>query len=71
MMSWAYARAQARILIPVEYTAFVWGALFGWLVFNEVVTITTIAGTVLIVFGCLVAAWQRQGHPDHIESTVA
>jgi S-adenosylmethionine uptake transporter len=71
MMSWAYARAEASTLIPVEYTAFIWGALFGWLVFNEVVTVTTIIGTALIVVGCLVAAWQQPGRVDHIESTVA
>ena len=56
LMSWAYARAEAQILIPVEYTAFVWAALFGWLFFSEPVTVWTIAGTALIVTGSLVAA---------------
>ena len=69
LMSWAYARAQARILIPVEYTAFIWAALFGWLVFEEKVTVTTVAGTVLIVIGCLIAAAQQKDHVDHVEST--
>jgi drug/metabolite transporter (DMT)-like permease len=69
LMSWAYARAQARMLIPVEYTAFIWAALFGWLVFAENVTLTTVAGTVLIVTGCLVAARQQPDHVDHVEST--
>ena len=27
LLSWAYARAEARVLIPVEYTAFIWAAL--------------------------------------------
>jgi S-adenosylmethionine uptake transporter len=27
LMSWAYARAEAQMLIPVEYTAFVWAVL--------------------------------------------
>jgi S-adenosylmethionine uptake transporter len=31
MMSWAYARAPTSTLIPVEYTAFAWAALLGWL----------------------------------------
>ncbi len=56
MLSWAYARAEAQILIPVEYTAFVWAALLGWLFFDEAVTGWTIAGTALIVAGSLVAA---------------
>lgn len=69
MMSWAYARATAITLIPVEYTAFGWAALLGWLVFAETVTLTTVAGTVLIVIGCLVAAWQRPERVEHVETT--
>lgn len=55
-MGWAYARAEAQLLIPVEYTAFVWAAILGWLVFAETLSWTTIAGTVLIVAGCILAA---------------
>ena len=69
LVSWAYARAEARILIPVEYTAFIWAALLGWLVFAEEVTLTTVAGTALIVIGCLVTARQQPDHVDHVEST--
>ncbi len=69
LMSWAYARAQARILIPVEYTAFIWAAFLGWLVFAEKVTLITVAGTALIVIGCLIAAAQHRDHVDHVEST--
>jgi S-adenosylmethionine uptake transporter len=56
LMSWAYARAEAQILIPVEYTAFVWAALFGWLFFSEPLTLPVVAGTALIVCGSLIAA---------------
>jgi S-adenosylmethionine uptake transporter len=69
MMSWAYARAPTSTLIPVEYTAFAWAALLGWLVFGEAVTLTTVVGTALIVTGCLVAAWQEPEHADHVETT--
>ena len=55
-LSWAYARAEAQILLTVEYTAFVWAAVMGWLFFGEAVTAVTVAGTVLIVAGCLLAA---------------
>ncbi|MDH3899720.1 MAG: DMT family transporter [Gammaproteobacteria bacterium] len=70
LLSWAYARAEASILIPVEYTAFIWAALFGWLVFAEEITASTLCGTLLIVAGCLVAARQHPDHVDHVESTV-
>ncbi len=56
LLSWAYARAEAQTLIPVEYTAFVWAALFGWMFFAEPVTLPVIAGTALIVTGSLIAA---------------
>ena len=69
LLSWAYARAEANILIPVEYTAFIWAALFGWLVFAEDVTPATLAGTALIVVGCLVAARQQPERVEHVETT--
>lgn len=67
LLSWAYARAEAQILIPVEYTAFVWAALFGWMFFAEPVTVWTVAGTALIVAGSLVAARVKPFPANHIE----
>jgi S-adenosylmethionine uptake transporter len=70
LLSWAYARAEAKILIPVEYTAFIWAALFGWLAFSEQITAATLGGTALIVVGCLVTMRQKPDHIDHVETTV-
>ncbi len=56
LLSWAYARAEAQALLPVEYTGFAWAALFGWLMFDEQVTWATLAGVVLIVIGSWIAA---------------
>lgn len=56
LLSWAYARAEAQVLITVEYTAFIWASLMGWWMFGEKLTLATMAGTVLIVAGCLLAA---------------
>nr|WP_143736875.1 DMT family transporter [Erythrobacter tepidarius] len=56
MIAWAYARAEANVLVPTEYSGFVWAALFGWLFFRENVTLPTLAGTALIVTGCWLAA---------------
>ena len=58
LLSWAYARAEAQALLPVEYTAFGWAVIMGWYFFNEAVTIPTIIGTGLIVCGCIIAARQ-------------
>ncbi|WP_260926589.1 DMT family transporter [Novosphingobium sp. 9] len=62
LLSWGYARAEAQVLVPIEYTAFLWAALLGWLMFDERVDSLTIAGTVLIVLGCWVGT---RGKPSH------
>jgi S-adenosylmethionine uptake transporter len=62
LLSWAYARAEAQVLVPVEYTAFVWAAIMGAIFYAEPVTGTTIIGASFIVAGCIIAA--RGGRPD-------
>ncbi len=67
-LSWAYARAEAQVLVPVEYTGFLWAALFGWLLFDETISMSTIAGAVLIVIGCWIATrGQTNASPEHTE----
>ena len=67
LLSWAYGRAEAQALLPIEYTAFIWAALLGWMIFAEPVTLETLAGVVLIVIGCWIAA--RKAAPAHTEQT--
>jgi S-adenosylmethionine uptake transporter len=67
LLSWAYGRAEAQVLLPIEYTAFIWAALLGWAVFAEAVTVETLAGVVLIFIGCWIAA--RKSAPTHTEQT--
>lgn len=52
LLSWGYARAEAQVLVPIEYTAFLWAALLGWVCFAEPVGPATLAGAALIVLGC-------------------
>ena len=56
LLGWAYARAEANYLATTEYTAFLWASLFGWLVFGERLSLFTLAGAMLIVAGCILAA---------------
>ena len=56
LLSWAYARAEAQYLAPVEYTAFIWAATFGVLIFAEPVRPLTVFGAAMIVLACLFAA---------------
>lgn len=66
LLSWAYARAEAQVLVPLEYTAFIWAAVVGWIAFAEEVTLATLAGVVLIVAGCLYAT-RRNADPPRPE----
>jgi S-adenosylmethionine uptake transporter len=66
LLSWAYARAEAQMLVTVEYTAFIWAAIFGWIMYREPVTGPTIFGAILIITGCLIAT---RGKPEHVETT--
>jgi len=59
-LTWAYARAEAQVLMPMEYSGFLWAALFGWVFFAERVTATTVAGAILIVAGCLLVARRKK-----------
>jgi drug/metabolite transporter (DMT)-like permease len=59
LLCWAYARAEAHYLVPVEYTALIWAALLGWLVFRERLEPLTLFGAVMIVAGCLLAAGRK------------
>lgn len=67
-IAWGYARAEAQNLINLEYSAFIWAAIFGWLFFREPITLTTVAGALMIVAGCILAT-RRDRKVAHIETT--
>lgn len=58
LFAWAYARAEAKTLAPIEFTAFLWASLFGALFFGERLGPATLAGAALIVAGCW---WATRG----------
>lgn len=67
LYSWAYARGEASYLSVTEYSAFIWASALGWLVFHERVSLTTLAGALLIVGGCLIAARRKIAAPPEID----
>ncbi|MCB8876780.1 DMT family transporter [Acidisoma silvae] len=52
-LGWAYARAHAGRLGILEYSAFFWGAILGFVFFGEIPTLTTIIGASLILVACI------------------
>lgn len=67
LFAWAYARGAASYLAATEYSGFLWASILGWLVFREAVSPYTLAGAVLIVVGCFVAARGRLAEPPEID----
>ena len=59
LLSWAYGRGEAGYLATTEYTGFVYAAVLGWLMFDETVSMFTLAGAAVIVAACLYAARRR------------
>ncbi|RPF72789.1 DMT family transporter [Aurantiacibacter spongiae] len=67
LLAWAYARAEAQVLVPLEYSGLVWAALLGWLFFSEGVDPETVAGAALIVGGCWIGAPRKPPALDAIQ----
>ena len=64
LFAWGYARGPASYLAVSEYSGFLWASALGWLFFRERVSLTTLAGAVLIVGGCLTAARRKALLPE-------
>lgn len=67
LFAWGYARGPASYLAVTEYSGFLWASVLGWLVFHERLSLYTLAGAVLIVGGCLIAARGRVTEPPEID----
>jgi S-adenosylmethionine uptake transporter len=67
LFAWAYARGEASYLAVTEYSAFLWASALGWIVFREHVSTYTLAGALLIVAGCLIAARRKVAAPPEID----
>ncbi|WP_084397739.1 DMT family transporter [Henriciella aquimarina] len=57
LMTLAYARAPAQQLAPLEYTALIWGAVFGLVFFDELPGWRLWAGAAIIIASCLIVAF--------------
>jgi S-adenosylmethionine uptake transporter len=70
LLSWAYARAEAQYLAPVEYTALGWAVLFGITVFHEPVRPLTLVGAAMIIVACLFAARRSAARVADVEAAI-
>ena len=61
LLSWAYARAEAQYLAPVEYTAFIWAACSASSSSPSRCGRLTLVGAAMIVAACFIAARRTAG----------
>lgn len=52
--------AEASILAPFDYTALIWGYVFGWILWKDIPNIAVWIGSLLIVAGNLLIIWQER-----------
>lgn len=67
LFAFGYARGEASYLAVTEYSAFLWAAALGWIVFNEPVSAYTLTGAMMIVGGCLIAVRRKLAMPPEID----
>jgi S-adenosylmethionine uptake transporter len=56
------------VVMPFHYTQMVWGALLGLIIFGDVPTLTTIAGSLVIAAAGLMVIWREHVHHRQIAS---
>lgn len=58
LMNWAYKLGEASALAPLIYTSLIWNSVLGYLIWQDVPTVYTFAGAVLILGGNALLLWR-------------
>ncbi len=59
-MTFAYGRAPAQRLAPLEYTSLIWASVLGFVFFEEVPGWQLYVGAVIIIAACLLVAFEER-----------
>jgi len=60
MLTWAYARAPAQRIAPIDYSSLIWAALWGYLFFHETPRLQTLFGAAFIIGACALVTWEER-----------
>lgn len=61
-LAWAFSRANAARLGPLEYSVLPWAILFGYAFFGEIPRLETLFGAALIVSACVLVLLHQRGN---------
>lgn len=60
MVTSSYRFAGAAMLAPFDYASLIFATLIGYVVFNEIPTLTVVAGSALVVLGGILIIWRER-----------
>jgi S-adenosylmethionine uptake transporter len=55
----AYRRAPGIVVAPMQYSQIIWAAIFGAILFDEVMSSQTLLGTLVIIVSGIVIVWRQ------------
>lgn len=59
LLTECYRWADTSVIAPFEYTTMIWALMFGWIVFNDLPTVTVMTGAAIVAGTGLFIAWRE------------
>ena len=69
-LSQSFKLSEVSLVSPLKYLALVFGIIFGYLIWDEIPTIKTLLGAMLVVFSSLIILRREIYHKEKIPSTI-
>jgi drug/metabolite transporter (DMT)-like permease len=69
-LSQSFKLSEVSLVSPLKYLALVFGIIFGYLIWDEIPTIKTLLGAMLVVFSSLIILKREIYHKEKIPSTI-
>ena len=68
-LSQSFKLSEVSLVSPLKYLALVFGIIFGYLIWDEIPTIKTLLGALLVIFSSLIILRREIYHKEKIPST--
>jgi drug/metabolite transporter (DMT)-like permease len=68
-LSQSFKLSEVSLVSPLKYLALVFGIIFGYLIWDEIPTIKTLLGALLVIFSSLIILKREIHHKEEFPST--